>query len=74
MTGDSVQHSGDNLTGEGEGDDEVIQVWLRSIPPEVFVMAFVVSCAMLLLPLQITRSAETMTLQTATPRTSPLPV
>jgi tellurium resistance protein TerD len=31
----SVQHTGDNLTGEGEGDDEVINVNLASVPPEV---------------------------------------
>lgn len=31
----SVKHLGDNLTGEGEGDDEVIIVDLRKIPSEV---------------------------------------
>ncbi|MDR2404789.1 MAG: TerD family protein [Deltaproteobacteria bacterium] len=31
----SVQHTGDNRTGEGEGDDESIQVHLQKIPPEV---------------------------------------
>jgi tellurium resistance protein TerD len=31
----SVQHTGDNLTGEGEGDDEVINVNVASVPPEV---------------------------------------
>lgn len=31
----SVKHMGDNLTGEGEGDDEVIIADLRKIPPEV---------------------------------------
>ncbi len=33
--GKSVQHMGDNLTGEGEGDDEVIIVDLRKVPAEV---------------------------------------
>jgi len=28
-------HSGDNLTGEGAGDDEVIKVQLDKIPAEV---------------------------------------
>ncbi|MFC5750112.1 TerD family protein [Actinomadura rugatobispora] len=28
----SVEHTGDNLTGEGEGDDEVINVDLRAVP------------------------------------------
>ena len=31
----SVEHKGDNLTGEGEGDDEVIKVDLSRVPPEV---------------------------------------
>lgn len=31
----SVQHMGDNLTGIGEGDDEVIKVNLKKVPDEV---------------------------------------
>jgi len=31
----SVEHTGDNLTGEGEGDDEVIKVNLAGVPAEV---------------------------------------
>ena len=31
----SVKHMGDNLTGDGDGDDEVIIVDLRKVPPEV---------------------------------------
>lgn len=31
----SVEHTGDNLTGEGEGDDESIKVNLASVPAEV---------------------------------------
>jgi tellurium resistance protein TerD len=31
----SVQHTGDNLTGQGEGDDEVIKVNLASVPGDV---------------------------------------
>ncbi|MGL5872544.1 MAG: TerD family protein [Xenococcaceae cyanobacterium] len=31
----SVQHTGDNLTGAGDGDDEVIKVSLPKIPTEV---------------------------------------
>ena len=31
----SVEHMGDNLTGEGEGDDEVIKVNLVAVPAEV---------------------------------------
>jgi tellurium resistance protein TerD len=31
----SVEHTGDNMTGEGEGDDEAIKVDLSRVPPEV---------------------------------------
>ena len=31
----SIQHMGDNLTGVGEGDDEVIKVDLKKVPNEV---------------------------------------
>lgn len=31
----SVQHTGDNLTGAGEGDDEVIKVNLKKVPANV---------------------------------------
>lgn len=31
----SVEHTGDNLTGEGDGDDEQIKVNLQGVPPEV---------------------------------------
>jgi tellurium resistance protein TerD len=31
----SVEHTGDNLTGEGEGDDEVIKVDLSRVPADV---------------------------------------
>jgi tellurium resistance protein TerD len=31
----SVEHTGDNLTGEGEGDDEAIKVDLGRVPPEI---------------------------------------
>jgi tellurium resistance protein TerD len=31
----SVEHQGDNLTGEGEGDDEQIKVNLASVPADV---------------------------------------
>jgi tellurium resistance protein TerD len=31
----SVEHTGDNLTGEGEGDDEAIKVNLVGVPAEV---------------------------------------
>jgi tellurium resistance protein TerD len=39
----SVEHTGDNLTGEGEGDDEAIKVNLAAVPAEVDKIAFAVS-------------------------------
>ena len=39
----SVQHMGDNLTGEGEGDDEVLIVDLRKVPSEVDKIVFTAS-------------------------------
>ena len=40
---DSIKHTGDNLTGEGEGDDEVILVDLDRIDPKVDKLLFVVN-------------------------------
>ncbi|HEY2041479.1 MAG TPA: TerD family protein [Jatrophihabitans sp.] len=39
----SVEHTGDNLTGEGEGDDEVIKVNLAGVPAEVDKLVVTVS-------------------------------
>ncbi|HSY14846.1 MAG TPA: TerD family protein [Jatrophihabitantaceae bacterium] len=39
----SVEHTGDNLTGEGEGDDEVIKVNLVAVPADVDKIVFTVS-------------------------------
>ncbi len=39
----SVEHTGDNLTGEGEGDDEAIKVNLQAVPAEVDKIVFPVS-------------------------------
>ena len=39
----SVEHTGDNLTGEGEGDDEVINVNLATVPADVTKIVFPVS-------------------------------
>ena len=39
----AVQHSGDNLTGAGEGDDEQIVVTLSSLPPNAGRVVFPVS-------------------------------
>jgi tellurium resistance protein TerZ len=39
----STQHTGDNLTGEGEGDDEVINVDLGKVSPAVNQIVFVIS-------------------------------
>ena len=39
----AIQHSGDNLTGEGAGDDEQIRVNLSGLAPEVDKVVFPVS-------------------------------
>ncbi len=39
----ALKHMGDNLTGEGEGDDEQIQVDLTKIPENVSKVAFTVT-------------------------------
>ncbi|AGA92348.1 putative stress response protein, TerZ- and CABP1 [Thioflavicoccus mobilis 8321] len=39
----SVRHTGDNLTGAGEGDDEVIMVDLPAVPASVQKIAFTVT-------------------------------
>jgi tellurium resistance protein TerZ len=39
----SVQHTGDNLTGEGEGDDESIRVHLDGVSPAVQSIVFTVN-------------------------------
>lgn len=38
-----IQHTGDNLTGEGDGDDEVIKVNLAAVPAETDRIVFTVS-------------------------------
>ena len=42
-TSGSVNHMGDNLTGEGEGDDEQIQIDLSKIPANIEKIAFTVT-------------------------------
>jgi tellurium resistance protein TerD len=39
----SVEHTGDNLTGEGEGDDESIKIDLARVPADVDKVVFTVS-------------------------------
>ena len=39
----SVEHTGDNLTGEGDGDDEAIKVNLEGVPAEVDKIVITVS-------------------------------
>jgi tellurium resistance protein TerD len=42
FSNESVVHTGDNLTGEGEGDDETINVNLATVPAHVERIVFVV--------------------------------
>ncbi|MBA3906132.1 MAG: TerD family protein [Pseudonocardiales bacterium] len=39
----TVEHTGDNLTGEGEGDDEILKVNLAAMSPDVERIVFPVS-------------------------------
>ena len=39
----SIQQRGDNRTGAGEGDDEIVDVNLKTVPPEVSKMALTVT-------------------------------
>lgn len=41
--GGAIRHSGDNLTGQGEGDDETINVDLSKVPPNVTALVFTVT-------------------------------
>ena len=39
----SVEHTGDNRTGEGDGDDEAIKVFLEKVPAEIEKIAVIVT-------------------------------
>jgi tellurium resistance protein TerD len=39
----AVVHQGDNLTGQGEGDDEVVMVQLSQLTPEITKISFAVT-------------------------------
>lgn len=39
----SVQHSGDNLTGDGDGDDEQVMIDLNRVPSNIQKLVFVVN-------------------------------
>lgn len=39
----SVEHMGDNLTGEGEGDDEQVRILLDKVPANISKIAFTVT-------------------------------
>ena len=41
--GGAVVHQGDNLTGQGDGDDEVVLVHLSQLPQEITKIAFAVT-------------------------------
>ena len=41
--GGAIEHSGDNLTGAGEGDDETIEVDLQRLPADVVAVVFTVN-------------------------------
>lgn len=39
----SVEHTGDNLTGDGDGDDEAVKVALNKVPPNIDRLAIAVT-------------------------------
>lgn len=39
----SIEHAGDNLTGDGDGDDETISLQLDKIPSEIDCVVFIVT-------------------------------
>jgi tellurium resistance protein TerD len=39
----TIEHQGDNLTGEGDGDDEVINIDLKNVPPQAVSIVITVS-------------------------------
>jgi stress response protein SCP2 len=39
----SIVHQGDNLTGAGEGDDEIINIDLPLIPPDIVYLVFAIN-------------------------------
>jgi tellurium resistance protein TerD len=39
----AIAHQGDNLTGAGEGDDEIINIDLPLIPPSIVYLVFVIN-------------------------------
>merc|ERR1711924_275048 len=43
LSGSGFKHSGDNLTGEGEGDDEQVHVDLDAVPSQITQAFFVVN-------------------------------
>jgi stress response protein SCP2 len=43
LPGGSIHHCGDNLTGHGDGDDEVIEVYLNKIPATYDRLVFIVN-------------------------------
>lgn len=43
MCGGAVTHSGDNRTGDGDGDDEWVRINVDKLPSEVSVIMFVVN-------------------------------
>lgn len=43
LAAEGVKHSGDNLTGEGDGDDEQIMVDLSALPSSVTSVLFVIN-------------------------------
>ncbi|MFB7026438.1 MULTISPECIES: TerD family protein [unclassified Streptomyces] len=54
----SVEHTGDNLTGEGDGDDESIKVGLSAVPADVQRIVFPVSVQRIVFPVSVHDAAN----------------
>lgn len=39
----SIHHHGDNLTGDGDGDDEQIDIWLDKVPANIAKLAIIIN-------------------------------
>lgn len=39
----AIRHGGDNLTGEGEGDDEVIEIKLNELPSNISTLSVIIN-------------------------------
>lgn len=39
----AIKHNGDNLTGDGDGDDEQIEIWLDKVPNNIMKLSVIIN-------------------------------